>query len=159
MNIAQITIRGKVVRVVGSGSKADIARALLDEGYTVSEISKAVPMAYSQVHSIAQKTAKQPESSGKAGLLPSPSWGRLPSPRPRSTKPVKVRPPLSPRVGKLRTPGLPSDTDLGPCANCGHDVALRPLPTGYTLIHINVSAEEYLATTQFCQAVPRSLIQ
>lgn len=58
-----ISIRGRLV-TVNRGTKSDIARALLEKGFTVSEISKAVPMAYSQVHFI----QKQRLENANAGL-------------------------------------------------------------------------------------------
>lgn len=64
----------------------------------------------------------------------------------------------SPRVGKLRTPGLPTDTVAGPCANCGYELVIRGSSNGWVLIHTGVSAEEYMATIQFCQAVPQLLL-
>lgn len=55
----KIYLRGKDPTTVPVDmSKADLARKLLAAGYTVSEISRAVPMAYSQVYSIAQKGGK-----------------------------------------------------------------------------------------------------
>lgn len=53
---AVTTIRGKPLKFYpASPSKSDWARELLKLGYTASEIANAVPMAYSQVHSIKKK--------------------------------------------------------------------------------------------------------
>ena len=149
--VPKITIRGKPVTVAGK-SKADVARFLLEGGYTVSEISKAVPMAYSQVHQLAKKLGSiATEPWGDPGL------GRKAKTKPQSSKLLK--PGTAPRVGKLRTPGLPSDVDVGECANCGYDVAIRKLVSGFAFIHINTSAEVYLAVTQFCTAMPKVLLK
>lgn len=59
VTVYQVTIAGKRISVA-AGSKADVARTLLDQGYTISQISKAVPMAYSQVHSIAKSHTSTP---------------------------------------------------------------------------------------------------
>jgi hypothetical protein len=152
-----ITIRGKQIKVAGPHSKANLARRLLAEGYTVSEISKAVPMAYSQVHKINKIQAGyeivRPDAPSKA-------WGNLPPKGRPATKPTKAKVrPLNPRIGKLRTPGYPSDVAVGECLNCEHDLVIRGGPTGYMLTHINISTEEYLAVVQFCNAVPRALMQ
>lgn len=169
-------------------TKAEKARRLLKLGYDVSAISRAVPMAYSQVHSIAKKEGidatyhgtpgAQIERAVKASRRPATTatikvesagmrqatsnreaWGKLPptahSQR-QARKPTKTK--LRPGIGKLRTPGLPSDIDVGECANCGHDVAVRRLPTGFALIHINATAEEYLKVIQFCTAMPKVLL-
>ena len=188
-----IRIRGKTLYVSWQSGdpKSVLARYLLDEGYTVNEISRAVPMAYSQVHSIYQKMPKRLQvavvgkaNTGKTYLLPAKSatkskasredslirahgmkpqevdrrlaWDDLQFGRKKTTKPTKAK--LRPGIGKLRTPGLPSDIDVGECANCGHDIVVRRLPTGFTLIHTNISAEEHLAVTQFCTACPRVLL-
>lgn len=176
----KIHIRGKIVALdAASFSKADLARALLDLGYTVSEISKAVPMAYSQVHSIHQKdqqtdakaraSVSKPKASREDSLIRAhgmkpqevdqklawtdPTFGRK-----KATKPAKSPMVSRARVGKLRTPGFPSDLTVGECANCGHDLVVRGLPTGFVLVHTNISAEEHLAVTQFCQAMPKVLL-
>lgn len=179
--MSKVTIRGKPVPVP-TGTKSDTARYLLGEGYSVSEISKAVPMAYSQAHQIAKNQAEvarheiprdRPHSHTVRGTVETkairehfarrakvepaaPEWGDLPNTR-KSTKPAKAKK-LTPRIGKLRTPGLPSDIAVGTCANCGHDLVVRGGPTGYTFVHMNTTTEEYLAVTQFCNAVPLELI-
>lgn len=166
-----IKIRGKTLPVTWqpTQSKSDLARYLLDEGYTVSEISKAVPMAYSQVHQLNKakgelKRHEIPKNTRHDHTVGT-GWGNLPPTartQKKALKPQKLKPlqktNVSPRVGKLRTPGLPSDIEVGPCANCGYDVALRRLSTGFALIHINISSEEYLAVAQFCSAVPQVLV-
>lgn len=183
-------------------TKAAVARILLERGYSVSEISKAVPMAYSQVHSIHK------EMQSAAGLKPEPRrpvstpaarpaapWpvgrgaapagrasadssrsGRVqntgaaraggPTPQSRPARspqpaPSRVQPPLqrSSHIGKLRTPGQQrSDVDAGPCANCGHDLVVRDGQLGLMLVHVNMTADEYLDKVQFCQGIPKSLV-
>lgn len=173
MAMTTIKIRGKTLPITVQ-SKADTARYLLRQGFTVSEISKAVPMAYSQALTIsketpAEKMAASTKIMHKAGNQLAalqkdkpkvdPSWGELPKTahaQRQAHKPQKAK--LRPGIGKLRTPGLPSDVDVGECANCGHDVAVRRLPTGFALIHINISSEEYLSVIQFCQAMPKVLL-
>lgn len=199
-----IKAQGAVVTLPDGTSKADWARALLDKGVDVGAVSKVVPMAYSQAHSIAAKMKLKVDVSvqggrdskvffnlrdtpasrglkpnvvheavigqvtrvkGKVAAVkriepPAKSWGELPPTGRPSKKPAvsKSRPVAGPRIGKLRIPGLPRDTAVGECANCGHQLLVRPTPTGYVLIHTGISAEEHLAVTQFCQAVPRSLM-
>lgn len=179
-----IKIRGKTLHVT-HGTKSRIARFLLDEGYTVSEISKAVPMAYSQVHQIHKKdqavdanarnyAVARKTLDPQAALKMKPSeiartveraqaadrWGDLPPTayqQKKAARPQKAK--VLPRVGKLRTPGLPSDIDVGPCANCGYDlVVTKGGSTGYLLKHVNTTTEEYLAVTQFCNATPQVLL-
>lgn len=193
-----VRIRRKTHRFDPDWTKAKIARYLLaeDDNYTLTEISQAVPMAYSQVHSIAKAegltasapppAAKKPQAQNTGeydqkkmladiktlrGPEPKPmrsgkyhrgSSGRLteeeattwePPPRAKASKKTK------PKIGKLRTPGLPSDIDVGACANCGHDIVVRQGGAeGYLLVHTNISAEEHLSTTQFCHAVPTALL-
>lgn len=153
-----IKIRGKTLHF-STSSKAALARYLLDEGYTVSEISKAVPMAYSQVHQIAQKEGKVKPHAGQTVFKGEDPWGKLPPRGRKSTKPAKLPKGVTNRVGKLRTPGLPSDIAVGPCANCAHDLVVRGGPTGFAIIHTNTTTEEYLAVTQFCVAVPEVLVK
>lgn len=163
--MAQIRIRGKIANAP-NGSKADIARYLLTEGYSVNEISKAVPMAYSQVHQLNQKRPKpsREDSLIRAhGMKPQEADRRLAWTDPQFGKRQPTKPSKSPmvsrsRVGKLRVPGLSSDVAVGECVNCGHDLVVRPTPTGFVLIHVNTSAEEYLAVTQFCLSVPKVLL-
>lgn len=167
MQTVSIKIRGKTLRVPDDGTKADIARYLfrLPEGYTVSEVSNALGMAYSQAHSIHKKMALggRPKPSDDNGWG-DPKFGRKPKTKPtkaavlkRAEKTLK-RPKVSPRVGKLRTPGMPSDIDVGECANCTYDLVVRKLPSGLDLIHVNITPEEYLSTIQFCRAVPKVLL-
>jgi hypothetical protein len=158
-----------------TGSKADTARQLLAEGYTVNDIARAVPMAYSQVHNIAKKESAswqtrahaakvlaKPKTTpvipqrraGSAAVTARPTPARSPN---RPTRTGHSRPSGS-RIGKLRTPGLPSDIAVGECANCGHDLVIRLGNSGYMLVHVNITTEEYLATCQFCLAVPQSLV-
>lgn len=147
-------------------TKADKARVLLTTGgYTVSEVSKGLGMAYSQVHSINKKLALQgyraPAQSTRtledhAQAIPTArqrNRARKPLPSPALTQPKPRK-----GIGKLRTPGHPSDIDVGPCGNCDHDLVVRRGPTGYMLVHVNVTAEEHLAVTQFCQPVPEVLL-
>ena len=99
-----IKARKAVVTFSEGTSKSDIARRLLDEGLTVSEISKIVPMAYSQVHSIAAKRIKakptvKPQLASK-GLAPRSTyeaWGELP-PTGRPSCPLSKRVKVSPRA-------------------------------------------------------------
>ena len=170
------TIRGKPLKFYpASPSKSDCARELLRLGYTVSEISKAVPMAYSQVHSIA-KASHPTEAAMQAGL-PGQVRGLTPPKvakaertaalkvveRERANeqagRPVGTGLKPNPRVGKLRIGSLPSDMAMGECANCGYDLVVRKSPHGFMFVHVNATSEEYLATIQFCQAVPKSLIE
>lgn len=164
---------GKVVLVDAGLSKADKARLLFDAGFSVSTVSQMVPMAYSQAHSIHKKLglATLPKPASVVGAS---SWGPTArTPTRKSMKPVKS-PVLDAikkgkpiqinkvgvgKVGRLRTPGLPSDTDCGECANCGYDVVIRTMPGGhYEFLHTGYSTEEYLATVQFCHAVPRVML-
>lgn len=206
----KIKIRGQTIPFDDRLSKADIARILFaDEAanYTTNEVSKAVPMAYSQAMTIKKKMGSQPAPKrhvdahgpttkaeqdrwAKAGreaqkantpqgreqiAKGSSSWGAAAkAPGRKSTKPMssplldamrkgdlKAIEKLGMRkVGKLRTPGLPSDTACGECANCGHDVVVRTEPTSGDMFlhHTGVSAEEYLSRVQFCHAVPRILL-
>lgn len=176
-------------------SKADKARVLFRNGdgagggYTVTEVSKALGMAYSQAHSIfksmdrAREPSKRqapPSRPGRPGKV-NPGVGAHTLPRSgfkhttedletiakrdiptaralaKNAKAKKGQTPQR-KTGKLRTPGMPSDIDAGPCANCQHDLAIRSNGGTWLLIHVNTTAEEYLATTQFCIAVPEALI-
>lgn len=195
-------------------TKSAVARVLLDEGYSKTQIAAAVPMNYSQVHSVDKKRSqeqtqdrarknlanvdvgkmkphevlelaqKMDRSVKKAGAgrkakpeleLPgafSETWGQSPkAPGKRTMKPVtspildaikKGKPVdigrITGRVGKLRVPGLPSDTAVGECANCGFDLVIRGTREGLVFTHVGASAEDYLNITQFCQAVPKVLI-
>lgn len=115
-------------------------------------------------------TAPSRTSSGAraapAASDPAPGWGLKPEEYAKFRRP-QTRPTKSPilnkkpnqRVGKLRTPGLPSDIDVGECANCGFDLVVRNDPTGYMLIHVNTSTEDYLKVTQFCNGVPVRLVR
>lgn len=196
---SRFTIEQDLRRITGDWTKADKARRLLELGYGVSEISKAVPMAYSQVHSIASKRTLQEVSVAvgtrrlrdrkadidqlreghraynKANNIPEPVVVRakttvkaaraiqadvdriLTRERQNETAGRPAGTGAKPRVGKLRTGNLPHDIDVGPCANCGHDLVVRRSPHGFMLVHVNSTAEEYLATIQFCQAVPERL--
>jgi hypothetical protein len=172
--MATITIRGKPVKIV-AGTKADVARDLLARGYTVSEISKAVPMAYSQVHSIAKAVAPQ-ESPRQLRTVAKKATTRYEAAVKRAEtrtahkvierekaneaagRPVGAGSKY-PRVGKLRTGNLPQDIKVGECANCGHDLVVRRAPTGFMFVHVNATTEEYLRTVQFCLAVPNSLVK
>lgn len=194
-----VTIRGKPIKLPkhlshpGLGStKSDIARYLLGEGYTVSEVSKAIPAAYSQVHSIWKKLVPSgaAKSSGAGVSVESTRLVNHPHALgvkvPRSTQQAAVKatraadasaqrilrreraaeaegrpagPKTNPRVGKLRTGGLPRDIPVGECANCGYDLVVRGTPVGYVFTHVNATAEEYIATIQFCQAVPLKLVK
>lgn len=62
------------------------------------------------------------------------------------------------RDGRLRTGKFPKDVEVGKCANCGYDLAIRPTGPGLVFVHINATPEEYLAKIQFCQAVPEVLL-
>lgn len=158
MRVLEVSIGGKKVRVAAS-SKADVARALLEAGHSVAAIAKAVPMSYSQAHSIAKSMGKKQnwKSAVPKQLDESRRKARAKVRVVRHAEKILAKQP-SPRVGKLRTPGQPKDIAVGVCVNCGHTLAVRPLPTGFTLIHTNISAEEYIAEIQFCQAVPRSIV-
>lgn len=168
-------------------SKADKARILFRQGdgdggeYSTSEVSKALGMAYSQAHSVRKSLGQPPKAK------PTPSeriTKRLARPMPvarsgykhqaedletiakrdvptarQLAKSAKVKKTgVTARVGKLRTPGHPTDIDVGVCANCGFDLVVRKGPPQYVLVHVNVTAEEYLAITQFCMATPEVLL-
>lgn len=183
-------LEGKVVTLDDKLSKADIARRLLDEGVSLTAISKAVPMSYSQVHSINKKLTNQPErgrvtqrihdrlakpeakpKAERSGLQnvcrPEIDYhirghsencpeGRIAANK-RKAKAYE-QPKARRGIGKLRTPSMPTDIPTGPCANCGHDSAIRRDPAGFLLIHVNTTAEEYMATIQFCKVVPEVLL-
>lgn len=184
-------LEGKVVTLDDKLSKADIARRLLDEGISLTAISKAVPMSYSQVHSINKKLKPGPvDAHGPTTKASNDRWARAgKEARERSGLQNVCRPEIdyhirghsedclqgkieankrkakaiaNPKarkgIGKLRTPGMPTDIPTGPCVNCGHDTALRRDPTGFMLIHVNTTAEEYVSTIQFCKAVPEALL-
>jgi predicted transcriptional regulator len=145
------------------GTKADVAREMLDMGYSVSQISKAVPMAYSQVHSYLAKKGQTQQPSGvlrplSAKVAPTEDNNARRKALARSivakTPKLPVRSPL---VGKLRTGNLTGDRDIGPCANCGHDLVVRKAPTGLMIVHVNITSDEYINTVQFCQAVPNKV--
>lgn len=170
------SLEGLVAKTIGqrsidllakfNGKKSDTARALLAEGYSVSEVSKAIPAAYSQVLAISKKL-----KSTDPAPDPAADWGPAANtPTRTSLKPVKSKvledlrkgkpfkmPTANPRIGKLRLPGMPSDTDVGECINCGFDLVIRGDKTGFMLIHVGASAEDYLSTIQFCNAVPKVL--
>lgn len=162
----------------GYMSKADVARALFKEGFTVTQVSKLVPMAYSQAHSISQKIKGDkglPDGNAKAAVARAQSsWGQSDkAPAKKSMKPIKspildaikkgkpvVMPKPRPGIGKLRIPGLPSDTDVGECVNCGFGLVIRPDHKSgqMLLIHVGSSQEDYFSTIQFCHGVPKALI-
>lgn len=163
MRTVKVKIRGKTESFPETMTKADIARFLFsdDAGYSVNEVSKAVPMAYSQALTIRKKTQPRPATKSKPKPTLEDHAREIPTARQakRAAKPQKSTFGTTARVGKLRTGGLPSDIDVGPCANCGHDLVVRRGgAAGYLIIHVNTTAEEYLATTQFCQAVPEVLL-
>lgn len=168
-----VEIRGKKVKVP-NGTKADIARALLSEGYSVNEVSKAIPAAYSQVLAISKKAtptktsepwSKVRERKGapkRAAALTQQSLEDIAQAIPTARQKDKARKgkkAVKPnRVGKLRIGNLPQDIGCGECANCGEDVVVRPGPNGYLFVHVNITPEEYLTVVQFCHAVPQMLI-
>jgi hypothetical protein len=190
-NLKTVEIRGKPVKLASTGTNADLARALfnLPANYSVTEVSKALGMNYSQAHSIHKKLNTQSEGrfvavsgtgrDSKVDFVPTtvpkklPSgqyhkgagrgqrltedeaatWSPSPARRPAKVIKGKVR------DGRMRTGAGPKDVAAGECANCGYDLVVRPLPTGYSFVHTNATAEEYLATIQFCQAVPKSLLE
>lgn len=182
----KVKIRGRTMVFDAGTTKADIARTLFADNaanYTINEVAKAVPMAYSQAMTIAKKMDGQTAPKKAKDPLATPQareavakgrseWGQSQkAPGKRTTKPmkspvldaIKAGKPvdigrISGRVGKLRTPGLPSDTDVGECANCGFDLVVHLTKEGFILKHVGMSAEEYLQTVQFCQAVPKVLI-
>jgi hypothetical protein len=161
-------------------TKSDQIRELLRKGKSVNEAAKATGAAYSQAHSIAKLMGavvngrlvetKAKLRSAKPERL-SETADRLAAKDPRfatvqtrnadrrlMAKAAKVAKAAKPKIGKLRTPGLPSDQPVGACANCGYGLVVRRGGTGYVLVHTGVSAEEYLATVQFCVAVPESIV-
>jgi hypothetical protein len=156
------------------GTKANVARELLDRGYSASEISKAVPMAYSQVHSIQKQRLENgttgPEREYSAAVRPSTPAPQRASrlgaarasgrPEKASSIPLQAatRKAQGLKVGKLRTPGYANDREVGECANCGHDLVVRDNGPQVMLIHVNIIPDEYLSTIQFCQAVPKRLL-
>ena len=150
------------------GTKSNVARELLDRGYSVSEISKAVPMAYSQVFSIAKARAHDAEPQRASTARPAASRQAAPAstsaPAQASGRQERHPPRAAYRpqgkVGKLRTPGqLGSDKAVGECANCGHDLVVRQGPQQLMLVHVNTTADEYLETIQFCMALPACLLK
>jgi hypothetical protein len=207
-----VSIRGKTVTLRPLlTTNAEAARELfaLPAGYTVTEVSNALGMNYSQAHSIRKKMG---ESEGlpdpiKGALnshvepkkLPSGQYHKGPqrgqrltedeaatwdapvrreSAKARATgtktaaraieretaneragRPAGTGLKTSSRVGKLRTGNLPRDIQAGECANCGHDLVVRPTPQGFVFVHVNTTQEEYFAVTQFCQAVPAKLVK
>jgi hypothetical protein len=159
-------------------TKAGIARSLLVEGYSVSEISKAVPMAYSQVHSIQKQRLENANPGRERGRGAGLSVSRGSATQatftrasgstakaPRASQPSSFQAAQKAqgfKVGKLRTPGAPSDIEVGECANCGFDLVVRRAPiagqTKLILVHVNILPDEYIHTVQFCQAVPKKLL-
>lgn len=185
-------LEGKVVTLDDKLSKADTARRLLDEGVSLTAISKAVPMSYSQAHSINKKLKPQPahvDAHGPTTKASQDRWakagkearaglqnvcrpeidyhirghsedcpeGRIAANK-RKAK-AYAQPKARKGIGKLRIPGLPTDTPTGPCVNCGSDTVVKKTSTGYVIVHVNITPEEYMATIQFCKAVPEALLE
>jgi len=162
-----VSIEQDLKRFTPDVTKAEKARRLLKLGYSVSVISRAVPIAYSQVHSINKILGTQPRVSplrepAKADPKPlsSGKYHRGPQ-RQRLTEDEAAmwHPPAKPRIlkikkgiGKLRTGGYPSDVEVGKCANCDFDLVVRDLPTGYALIHVN---EQLRNTLQSLSSAPQ----
>lgn len=144
----KIKIRGETIPVPPGTTKADLARVLLEEGFTVNEISKAVPMAYSQASAIAKKMT-------------------LPKPAPITNRPTsrkvvaEAKVWASKRTDEIiaRVSPLRGGKPLGECINCGHKLVGQKLgdPKQAMIFHTGMSGEEYLETVQFCHGYPKSL--
>lgn len=179
----RVTIRGKNYDIA-AGSKADVARALFEspEGFSVSEVSKAIPMAYSQAHSIFRKIEPRWTAPKKAkpsredsmirahGMKPADADRRLGrednNARRRATARAIVGrgphlvEPRSGAIGLIKSNTGPAPKGIvwkGVCANCGHDIEARMVGRQNTFIHVNVTPEEFLKTIQFCMAFPRGM--
>lgn len=157
----RVTIRGKAVQISGD-SKADIARALFKSDYSVSEVSKAIPMAYSQAHSI------------RKGMV---EVGGKPSKDYKLTKVKKAEAEVERAVSHLldaninnarrkataralvgAKPKAKAVVWKGTCGNCGRDIEARLVGQQNTFVHVNVDPADYVKEVQFCQAFPKGLI-
>lgn len=160
----RVTIRGKNYDIA-AGSKADVARALFEapEGYSVSEVSKAIPMAYSQAHSIFRKI--EPRWTAPKKTKPSREDSMI---RAHGMKPAEVDRGLGREDNNARRrataraivgskPTAKAIVWKGVCANCGHDIEARMVGQQNTFVHVNVTPEEFLKTIQFCMAFPRGM--
>jgi hypothetical protein len=121
-----IPIRSRLVTVSGD-TKSDIARALLEKGFSVSEISKAVPMAYSQVHSIQKKrlqdaNAGRPEPRAERG-----GEDRGPSSERRGQSSLAGRGQTPPRDGASRASNGPARQERSPQPTAAQARTRRPV--------------------------------
>lgn len=152
-----------------AGTKADLARRLLSEGHSAAAIAKAVPMAYSQVHSIAQKLkADVPKAVRRSADILPPQFKK------ERAKPIAEhaggkRPTSKARVAEAKVwagkrvdqaiGGIASKVKaVGECINCGFGLEVRKLAGQMQLIHVGGSQEDYFNVIQFCHGVPASLV-
>lgn len=190
MTMTTIKIRKKTYKFALGESKSDIARFLLaeDDRYTVSEISKAVPMAYSQAHSVAQKAGKL-KLDDRPVAVPAVELQtdhRYKPPRTTAEK-IAAKPIASYAGGKRPTSkgrvaeakvwaGKKADEiigrtniavsplrahgkrALGKCANCGFDLIETIAGKERLIVHTGGDAADYYAKIQFCHAFPESLV-
>lgn len=170
----KIKIRKETINFQPDWSKADIARFLFaeDDGFSVSEVAKAIPMAYSQAHQIFAKMPQANQARTKAVAPAKPKPEPKPAPitqRPASRKrrdeakswtQTRVSELLQEAKGgtrPLKKTDLRNSKELGPCLNCGFPLAAQSLGGQRQIIHYGSSPEEYRDTVQFCHAFPKSL--
>lgn len=123
-------------------SKADEARKLLLEGWSVADVSRATGAHYSQVHGIAKKlkeTNASVENATKAR-----SSGTASPQQPRNvragvegtravrqpSRPVQVADSVAPDSSPAEWDLRPDDEDAGPCAECGLPLVERAISYG-----------------------------
>lgn len=165
----RVSIRGKSIQMSGY-SKADIARALFEapEGYSVSEVSKAIPMAYSQAHSVHKalggSAIRRPMSKGPDLVNRGEVEKRLKAAghedhnarRKAAARAIVGAKPAQPKVTRPRAKPF---VWKGTCLNCGHNLESRFIGELNTLVHTGVTHDDYLNSIQFCQAFPTGLIR
>lgn len=170
--VLRVTIRGKTVPVVG-GTKADIARALFEapEGYSVSEVAKAIPMAYSQAHSIHRalvpKGTQQiltPRWAGKtaaiAAKVAQPTRQELQAEHLRrrdenDRRKATARAIVGAKPKVKATKAVKAYTWKGTCGNCGRPIEAKMVGGQNTFIHTAVDPTDYVREVQFCMAFPK----
>lgn len=146
-------------------TKASIARKILTDypNESVTEISKGVGMAYSQVHQIAKKMrAEAGTTPVKTQVKPAPITNRPTSRKVQEEARKWATKKTSKFAGELavaKVSPLRGGKLLGPCSNCGFEIVGQKLGGQNQLVHRGMGPEEYLAVVQFCHAYPTSLAQ
>lgn len=163
------------VRSYSGDTKADVARAMFEDDYSVTQVSKAVPMAYSQAHSIRKgmvevggkpskdykltkvKKAEAEVEHAVSHLLDA----NLNNARRRATARAIVGSSretyhgVGRRAGKSAVRAAKAYVWKGECGNCGRPIEAKMVGGQNTFIHTAVDPTDYIREVQFCMAFPK----